>query len=227
MPAGVKTRPPWALIVSRWNMSQAEPSLASVIGLPSSVCQAPVPDSQFSVKTIAESQELAQTFPQAPQLPTLPVRSCSQPLAALPSQSAKPLAQWGMPQTPPVQSPAALASAHEVPSGAASVWQPLSGSQTPTVQGPVLSQVGAAPGVQTPAWQLSAPLQALPSEQEVPSGAAVIPQEPVVGSHMLATWQASGAAQLWPLPGQEQTSGCSRVTWPWQSSSCGSQALVL
>ena len=36
-------------------------------------------------------------------------------------------------------------------SGAASVWHPLSGSQTPTVQGPALAQVGAAPGVQTPA----------------------------------------------------------------------------
>ncbi len=83
------------------------------------------------------------------------------------------------------------------------------------------------PGVQTPAWQVSAPLQELPSEQEVPSGAVVIPQAPVEGSHMLATWQASGAAQLAPLPGQEQTSGCWSVTWWWQSSSCGSQALTL
>src|SRR5580704_15281849 len=110
MPAAVKTRPPVALIVSRSKRSQAEPSLASVTGAPSAR-QAPVPDSQFSLKTIAESQELAQTFPQAPQLPTLLVRSCSQPLAALPSQSANPLAQWGEPQAPPVQIPAALARA--------------------------------------------------------------------------------------------------------------------
>ena len=82
----------------------------------------------------------------------------------------------------------------------------------PTEQGPVLPHGGAAPGVQTPAWQVSAPLQELPSEQEVPSGAAVIPHAPVEGSHMLATWQASGAAQLAPLPGQEQTSGCCSVT---------------
>ncbi len=80
-----------------------------------------MPDSQFSVKTIAESHELAQTFPQAPQLSTLPVRSCSQPLAALPSQSANPLAHLGEPQAPPVQIPAALAKVQEVPSGAAVV----------------------------------------------------------------------------------------------------------
>src|SRR5450631_446726 len=226
MPAAVETRPPWALIVSCWKRSQAEFSEESEIGAPLAR-QAPVPDSQFSLKTVAVSQELAQTFPQAPQLSTLPVRSCSQPLAPLPSQFPKPLAQLGEPQTPPVQIPAPLSKAQEVPSGAAAVWQPLSGSQTPTEQGPVLPQDGAAPGVQTPAWQVSAPLQALPSEQEVPSGAVVIPHAPVDGSHMLATWQASGAAQLVPLPGQEQTSGCRSVTWPWQSSSWGSQSLVL
>ena len=97
----------------------------------------------------------------------------------------------------------------------------------PTEQGPLPAHTGAVPGVQTPAWHVSAPLQVLPSEQEVPSGAVVIPHAPVEGSHIMAMWQASGAAQLAPLPGQEQTSGCFRVTWPWQSSSCGSQSLTL
>jgi hypothetical protein len=84
----------------------------------------------------------------------------------------------------------------------------LTGSQTPTWQGSLLAQLGAVPRVQTPAWQVSSPLQEFPSEQEVPSGSAIIPHEPVVGSHMPATWQASGGVQLPPLPGQEQTSGC-------------------
>ena len=80
-----------------------------------------MPDSQFSVKTIAESHELGHTFPQAPQLSTLPVRSCSQPLAALPSQSENPLAHLSAPQTPPVHIPVALSKAQEVPSGAGAV----------------------------------------------------------------------------------------------------------
>src|SRR5580698_4895580 len=225
MPALVATRPPVAWIDSRWNGSQAEPSLTSVMGLPSLVTQAPVPDSQFSLKTVA-SQEGAQAVPQAPQLFTSPLRLSSHPWEASPSQLPKPLVQLGEPQTPPLQIPAALASPQELPSGAAAVWHPLTGSQTPTEQGSALPQDGAAPAVQTPAWQVSTPLQALPSEQEVPSGSAVMPQAPVVGSHMLAAWQASAGAQLAPLPGQEQTSGCCSVTSPWQSNSCGSQALV-
>src|SRR4051812_4536184 len=107
-------------MVSRSNRPQAELSDASATGAPL-VRQAPVPDSQVSVKTIAESHELAQTFPQAPQLSTLPFRSCSQPLAALPSQSANPPAHLRAPQTPPVHMPAALFTAQEVPSAAGSV----------------------------------------------------------------------------------------------------------
>src|SRR6185437_10443087 len=112
----------------------------------------------------------------------------------------------GDPQTPLVQTPAALERLQAVPSCAAAVPQPFTGSQLPTVQGSVASLLGALPEVQTPPWQVSPPLQTLPSEQEVPSGSAIIPHEPVDGSHMPATWQASGAAQPAALPGQEQTS---------------------
>src|SRR6185369_11214598 len=107
-------------MVSRSNRSQAELSDDSDTGAPL-VRQAPVPDSQFSLKTSAESHELAQTLPQAPQLSTLPVTSCSQPLAALPSQSANPLAHLGERQTPLVHMPVAFAKVQEVPSGAAVV----------------------------------------------------------------------------------------------------------
>ena len=120
MPGTEKTRPPWAATVSCSKKPQAEPSDESDTGAPV-VRQAPVPDSQFSVKTIDESHELGHTLPQAPQLSALPFTSCSQPLAALPSQSENPAAHVSDPQTPPVHIPVALSKAHEVPSGAGAV----------------------------------------------------------------------------------------------------------
>src|SRR5947209_3205572 len=148
------------------------------MGLPSTARQAPVPDSQVSVNTAAW-QEGVQALPQAPQLPGSALRSSSQPLPGLPSQSANPAAQLGEPQVPAAHTPVPLASG-----------------------------------------------QAVPSEQGVPSATGARPQEPVVGSHTATVWQASGAGQLPPLPGHEQTSGCARAGGAGQSSSCGSQSLL-
>ena len=130
-----------------------------------------MPDSQFSVKTVAESHELAQTLPQAPQLSTLPVRSCSQPLAALPSQSAEPARAGRRAADAAGADPRGVGQAAGGPVRRGGVWQPLTRIADADRAGPgAAAQTGAAPGVQTPAWQVSAPLQALPSEQEVPSG---------------------------------------------------------
>src|SRR4051812_6242250 len=54
IPARVKARPALKVVVSRWNEPQAEPSFASAIGSPSTVRQAPVPDSQVSEKRSVE-----------------------------------------------------------------------------------------------------------------------------------------------------------------------------
>ena len=54
---------------------------------------------------------------------------------------------------------------------------PVAGSQAPTVvQAVAAGHVTAVPAEQTPLWQVSAPLQALPSVQLVPFAAAVCVQ---------------------------------------------------
>ena len=54
--------------------------------------------------------------------------------------------------------------------------------------------------LQTPAWQVSLCVQALPSLQAAPSGLTGFEQAPVCGSHVPASWQASGAAQVTAFP---------------------------
>jgi len=74
----------------------------------------------------------------------------------------------------------ALASAQVVPLSTA-VWvQPVAGLQPSVVQTLESSQLGAVPAVQTPAWQVSAPSQALPSLHEVPFNTGVVVQPKVV-----------------------------------------------
>src|SRR6266850_2210681 len=82
---------------------------------------------------------------------------------------------------PGVQAPAlqissplqTLPSEQEVPSGTGVVKQPVAGAQASAVQGLLSLQLRGVPGAQAPARQVSAPLQASPSEQEVPSGTGV------------------------------------------------------
>src|SRR6267143_559881 len=91
----------------------------------------------------------------------------------------------------------ALPSEQEVPS-ATGVWtQPL-GPQESVVQGLLSSQLGGVPGVQAPARQISAPLQASPSEQEVPSATGVWAQP--LGPQESAV-QGFWSSQLRVVPG--------------------------
>jgi hypothetical protein len=55
--------------------------------------------------------------------------------------------------------------------GIGGCWQPSVGSQESTVQAFWSLQSGATPAVHFPCWQVSGPSHALPSLQEVPSGA--------------------------------------------------------
>src|SRR5438552_7072483 len=113
--------------------------------------------------------------------------------------------------------------------------QPL-GPQESAVQGLLSSQFSGVPGVQVPTLQTSAPLQTLPSEQEVPSATGVA-LHPEAGSQEsavqgLLSLQTSGvpgvqvpvrqvSSPLQTLPSeQEAPSGTAALT---HLSSCGSQ----
>src|SRR4029077_15724534 len=76
-----------------------------------------------------------------------------------------------------------LPSLHEGPSVTETCRQPFVGSQLSTVQRLWSSHDGATPGVHTPARHVSAPLQALPSLQEVPFDTGVCLQ-PMLGSQV-------------------------------------------
>src|SRR5262249_13037168 len=62
-----------------------------------------------------------------------------------------------------------LPSGHGVPSATGTcAHDPPGATHESVVQGLLSSQLGGVPAVQMPPWQVSAPLQALPSEHEVP-----------------------------------------------------------
>jgi len=65
-----------------------------------------------------------------------------------------------------------VASAHAVPLATAACWQPTVELHESVVHTLPSSQLSAAPGVHTAAWQVSTPLHALPSEHEVPLATA-------------------------------------------------------
>src|SRR5215471_1654179 len=62
-----------------------------------------------------------------------------------------------------------LPSGQGVPSATATCeHDPPGATQESAVQGLLSSQLGGVPAVQTPPWQVSVPLHALPSEHDVP-----------------------------------------------------------
>jgi hypothetical protein len=68
----------------------------------------------------------------------------------------------------------ALASLHEVPFRTGACSQPKTGSQVSVVQGLASLQLSAAPAVHTPLWQVSSPLQTLPSAHDAPLGTGTV-----------------------------------------------------
>jgi hypothetical protein len=73
-----------------------------------------------------------------------------------------------------------VASAHDVPLATAVLTQPDAVLQLSVVHTLASLQLSAAPGVHRPAWHVSAPLQALPSVHDVPSGADGLAHEPAL-----------------------------------------------
>jgi hypothetical protein len=91
-----------------------------------------------------------------------------------------------------------LLSEHALPFCAAEcAHAPVCGLQLSVVHGLPSLQLTGAPAAQRPAWQVSAPLQALPSEHEVPSASGACAHVPVAGLqlsavHTLPSSQLSG-----------------------------------
>jgi len=109
---------------------------------------------------------------------------------------------------PPAQAPAwqvslplqRFPSGHGVPSATATCeHEPPGAIQESVVQGLLSSQLGGVPAVQRPPWQVSAPLQALPSEHDVPFVTAVCVQPPVWVSHESAV-HGLPSSQLMGVP---------------------------
>jgi hypothetical protein len=73
-----------------------------------------------------------------------------------------------------------FASAHEVPFVTATALQPVAGLQLSVVHTLLSLQTSGVPAAQTPAWQVSAPLQRFPSLHEVPFVTTVLAQTPVL-----------------------------------------------
>jgi len=74
-----------------------------------------------------------------------------------------------------------LPSEHDVPLVTFAFWQPTIGSQVSVVQTLASLQLSAVPEVHTPSWQVSSPLQTLPSAQVEPFGTGVA-WHPMIGS---------------------------------------------
>jgi hypothetical protein len=70
------------------------------------------------------------------------------------------------------------------------------GSHPSSVQGSASSQFGGVPGVHAPLWHVSAPLQGLPSEHELPFALAVIWQNPPVQASSVQGFMSLQSAAL-------------------------------
>jgi hypothetical protein len=104
-------------------------------------------------------------------------------------------------------------SSHEIPFGRSVCWQPLAGLQESMVHGFVSSQSGSVPPVQMPEMHVSTPLQAFPSEHEVPFPSTVFwhaPPTQASAVHGFASlqsplplhgWQPRIGAWVHPLTG--------------------------
>jgi hypothetical protein len=96
-----------------------------------------------------------------------------------------------------------LPSAHDVPFSTGVLVQPNTGSQESVVQTFASLQLMGVPAVHVPAWQVSLPLQTLPSRQAVPFSTGVFAQ-PVTGAQESVV-QTLESLQLSALPGAQVT----------------------
>ena len=94
-------------------------------------------------------------------------------------------------------------SAQEVPFGLLGFEQvPVAGSHVPAPwQVSLATQVTDVPGVQVPAWHVSAPLHWSLSAQEVPFGLLGFEHWPFDGLHVPASWHESLARHVTGVPG--------------------------
>jgi hypothetical protein len=178
-------------------------AVLQVVQPPIGVCTQPLTALQLSVVHAFESLQLG-AVPAA----QLPVWQVSEPLHALPSVHDVPFVTavfWhpvealqvsvvhtfeslqlgGVPaiHVPLWQVSAplhALPSVHEVPFASAVFWHPVEVLQESVVHGFESLQLSGVPAVQLPDWQVSAPLQAFPSEHAVPF-ATDVKTHPVAG----------------------------------------------
>jgi hypothetical protein len=131
-------------------------------------------------------------------------------LAVQPKTGSQPSVVHGLPSlqvsgVPAVQVPAwqvslplhRLPSVHDVPLGREGCWHPVTGLQLSVVHALPSLQTRGVPPAQKPLWQVSSPLQTLPSVHDEPSASAVCWQ-PATGSqlsvvHEFESPQARGA----------------------------------
>jgi hypothetical protein len=140
------------------------------------------------VQSPAEQVSVVHGLPSSLQVPVRGVKT--QPLDVLQESFVHSLPSLQVIVGPPWQAPAplqrsgpvqALPSEHEIVPAAGRLKQPAGSKHGSIVQGLLSLQLSAVPGVQEPNVHTSAPLQILPSEQDVPFGAAMC-RQPSVGS---------------------------------------------
>jgi hypothetical protein len=167
--------------MAAWQVSAPLQTLPSAHGEPSDTgaVKHPATRSQLSVVQGLESL-------QASGVPAVhtPPWQVSWPLQMLASGHDEPSGSKGFPHTPPVHT----SLVHGLPSaqsaftaqgwhpGICVFWQPLTGAQPSVVQGLASLQERGVPAVQTPLWQISAPLHTLPSAHEVPFSSGIVVQ---------------------------------------------------
>jgi hypothetical protein len=144
-----------------------------------------------------------------------------QPLSALQESVVQALPSSQLSGVPAEQSPAWHVSAplqvspseHDVPFATAACVQPVAGLQPSVVQTLPSSQFGGVPAWHVPAWHVSAPLQASPSEHDVPFATVGFWQTPALQTSLvqgllslqsaatLHDWQPAIGVWLQPVTG--------------------------
>jgi hypothetical protein len=209
-------RPNWqvrSLQVSTVQGSPSSQSLAPLqqLGTPVWVHRGGVPVQASTVQAFPSSQSCAET--QQPEsvwvLQILLTRSQASSVQGSPSSQSTEVEQIRqVEEGVPVQRPAWQASAvvQESPSEQAApsfpaewVHSPVVGSHPSVVHGFRSSQASGVPERQLPAWQLSMPLQGLPSEHEVPAGTGAWAQ-PLTASQVSAV-QGFASSHTGGVPG--------------------------